>query len=102
MSSRDQASHQPETGTKKTPTHPSSELGAKPTIGNVRNTKGQHERKVGAMNEQRQRLIDEAAQRFAEALAESYEMTADPVSAQQFQTELTQNFCNAVIEKLRA
>jgi hypothetical protein len=32
MSSRDQASHQPETGTKKTPTHPSSELGAKESL----------------------------------------------------------------------
>jgi hypothetical protein len=52
------------------------------------------------MNEQQQQLIDEAAQKLAEALAGSYAVTPDPTSAQLLQTEMTQHFCKAMIDKL--
>ena len=47
--------------------------------------------------------VNEAAQRFAEAVRESYQTVADrAVSAQQLNAELTQNFFNSVINNLRS
>ena len=54
------------------------------------------------MDQQQQRQINEAAERFAEAVMESYRTVADrTVSAQQLNAELTQNFFNSVISNLR-
>ncbi len=52
--------------------------------------------------EQQQRQINEAAEKFADAVRESYQAVADrTVSAQQLNAELTQNFFNSVINNLR-
>ena len=54
------------------------------------------------MTEQQQQRINEAAQRFTEALLESYRAAADrTVSAQELNAQLTQQFFNAVMENLR-
>ena len=54
------------------------------------------------MDEQQQRQIDVAAEKFADALKESYQAVAGHVvSTQQVNTELTQNFFNSVIDSLR-
>ena len=55
------------------------------------------------MNERQQRQIDEAAQKFAEAVRESFQAVAErSVLAQQLNAELTQSFFNSVIENLRS
>ncbi len=54
------------------------------------------------MDEQQQRQINAAAEKFADALKESYQAVAGhAVSTQQLNTELTQNFFNSVIDSLR-
>ena len=54
------------------------------------------------MAEQHQRRINEAAQRFAEALLESYRTSTDrTVSAQELNARLTQQFFDAVMDNLR-
>ncbi len=54
------------------------------------------------MDESQQRQIDEAAGKFAQAIADSYRAVAERgVSAQQLNAELTQRFFNGVIENLR-
>ncbi len=53
------------------------------------------------MDEQQAQKVNEAAQKFAEALAESYRNLSDrSVSAQALNAELTQSFFNAVIGNL--
>ncbi len=55
------------------------------------------------MEDQQTRRINEAAQRFAEALTESYRAVTDyAVTAQQINAELTRNFFGGVIDNLRA
>ena len=55
------------------------------------------------MDEQQQQQINAAAEKFADALKESYQAVAGhAVSTQQLNTELTQNFFNSVINNLRA
>ena len=55
------------------------------------------------MDDRQQRRVDEAAEKFAEAIRESFQAVSDrTVSAQQLNAELTQNFFNSVIENLRA
>jgi hypothetical protein len=55
------------------------------------------------MDQQQQQQVNEAAEKFAEAVRESYRAVADrAVSAQQLNAELTQNFFNGVINNLRA
>jgi predicted RNase H-like nuclease (RuvC/YqgF family) len=54
------------------------------------------------VNQQQQQQIDEAAQKFAEVLMKSPRTTSDLVSAQQLNAKLTQQFCKAVIDKLRS
>ena len=55
------------------------------------------------MDQQQQQQVNEAAEKFAEAVRESYQTVADrAVSAQQLNAELTQNFFNSVINNLRA
>lgn len=52
--------------------------------------------------EQQQRQINEAAEKFADAVRESYQAVSDrTVSAQELNAELTQNFFNSVINNLR-
>ncbi len=52
--------------------------------------------------DQQQRQINEAAEKFADAVRESYRAVADrTVSAQELNAELTQNFFNSVINNLR-
>ncbi len=55
------------------------------------------------MREQRAQKINEAAQRFIEALAASYEEFSGPhpVSARRLNAELTMDFFDAVIDNLR-
>jgi hypothetical protein len=54
------------------------------------------------MTEQQQRQINEAAEKFAEAIKGSYQALADrSVSAQELNAQLTQNFFNGVINNLR-
>jgi hypothetical protein len=54
------------------------------------------------MDEQQQRQVNEAAEKFADALRESYRAVADrTVSAQELNAQLTQEFFNGVINNLR-
>ncbi len=49
-----------------------------------------------------QRQVNEAAEKFADALKESYQAVADrSVSAQELNAQLTQEFFNGVINNLR-
>ena len=58
---------------------------------------------VRAVDDRQQRQVNEAAEKFAEAIRESFEAVAERgVSAQQLNAELTQNFFNSVIDNLRA
>ena len=55
------------------------------------------------MDEQQQRQINEAAEKFANAVKDSYRAVADrTVSAQELNAELTQQFFNSVINNLQA
>ena len=55
------------------------------------------------MDQQQQNQINEAAERFAQAVRDSYRTVADrAVSAQELNAELTQNFFNSVINNLQA
>jgi hypothetical protein len=54
------------------------------------------------MNDQQGRRLDEAAEKFADAIKESYQAIADrSVSAQDLNAQLTQEFFNGVINNLR-
>ena len=54
------------------------------------------------MDERQQRQVNEAAEKFAEAIKESYQALADrSVSAQELNAQLTQEFFNSVINSLR-
>ncbi len=54
------------------------------------------------MDERQQRQVNEAAEKFAEAVKESYQALADrSVSAQELNAKLTQEFFNGVINNLR-
>ena len=54
------------------------------------------------MDERQQKQVNEAAEKFAEAIKESYQALADRyVSAQELNAQLTQDFFNGVINNLR-
>jgi hypothetical protein len=54
------------------------------------------------MDERQQQQVNEAAEKFAEAIKESYQALADrSVSAQELNAQLTQDFFNGVINNLR-
>jgi hypothetical protein len=54
------------------------------------------------MDERQQRQVNEAAEKFAGAIKESYQALADrSVSAQELNATLTQEFFNGVINNLR-
>ena len=54
------------------------------------------------MEERQQEQVNEAAEKFAEAIKESYQALADrSVSAQELNAQLTQDFFNGVINNLR-
>jgi len=54
------------------------------------------------VDQNQQRQVNEAAEKFAEALKESYQSIADrSVSAQELNTQLTHEFFNGVINNLR-
>ncbi len=54
------------------------------------------------MDQQQQNQINEAAEKFADAITESYRTVADrAVSAQELNAELTQQFFNGVINNLQ-
>jgi hypothetical protein len=59
--------------------------------------------KVGdIMDEKQQNQVNEAAEKFADALKQSYQSLADrSVSAQELNAQLTQNFFNGVTNNLR-
>jgi hypothetical protein len=55
------------------------------------------------LDDSKQRKVNEAAEKFAAAIRESFEAVAERgVSAQQLNAELTQSFFNSVIDNLRA
>jgi len=61
------------------------------------------ERSASAMDDQQQQRVNEAAERFAEALRESYQTVAERgESAQQLNAEMTQQFFNTVINHLQS
>ena len=54
------------------------------------------------MDERQQKQVNEAAEKFADAIKESYQALADrSVSAQDLNAQLTQQFFNGVINNLR-
>lgn len=54
------------------------------------------------MDERQQKQVNEAAEKFADAIKESYQAIADhSVSAQELNAQLTQEFFNGVINNLR-
>ena len=54
------------------------------------------------MDEKQQNQVNEAAEKFADALKQSYQSLADrSVSAQELNAQLTQNFFNGVTNNLR-
>jgi len=54
------------------------------------------------MDEKQQKQVNEAAEKFADALKQSYQSLADrSVSAQELNAQLTQDFFNGVIKNLR-
>jgi hypothetical protein len=54
------------------------------------------------MDEQQQQQVNEAAEKFADAIKESYQALAERgVSAQELNAQLTQEFFNGVINNLR-
>jgi paraquat-inducible protein B len=55
------------------------------------------------MDERQQQQINEAAEKFADAIKESYQALAERgLSAQEVNAQLTQNFFNSVINNLRS
>jgi hypothetical protein len=59
-------------------------------------------RGFGLLDDRQQRQVNEAAEKFAAAIRESFEAVAERgVSAQQLNAELTQSFFNSVIDNLR-
>lgn len=58
---------------------------------------------MSSVDERQQKQINEAAEKFAEALKESYQAMAErSVSAQEINARLTRDFFNNVVENLRA
>jgi hypothetical protein len=58
---------------------------------------------LGILDDRQQRQVNEAAEKFAAAIRESFEAVAERgVSAQQLNAELTQSFFNSVIDNLQA
>ena len=54
------------------------------------------------MDQKQQKQVNEAAEKFADAIKESYQAVADRgVSAQELNAQLTQDFFNRVINNLR-
>jgi hypothetical protein len=54
------------------------------------------------MDQEQQKQVNEAAEKFADAIKESYQALADrSVSAQELNAQLTQDFFNGVINNLR-
>ena len=54
------------------------------------------------MDQKQQKQVNEAAEKFAAAIKDSYQAVADRnVSAQELNAQLTQEFFNGVIENLR-
>src|ERR671927_619654 len=54
------------------------------------------------MDERQQKQVNEAAEKFAEAIKESYQaLAARGVSAQELNAQLTQEFFNGVINNLK-
>src|SRR3712207_9094015 len=63
---------------------------------------GRKGKRIDAMDEKQQKQVNEAAEKFAEAIKESYQALADrSVSAQEVNAQLTQDFFNGVINNLR-
>jgi hypothetical protein len=58
---------------------------------------------LGAMDYRQQRQVNEAAEKFAEAIRESFQAVAERGAlAHQLNAELTQSFFNSVIDNLQA
>jgi aromatic ring-opening dioxygenase LigB subunit len=65
--------------------------------------KKKQQKGFGILEDRQQRQVNEAAEKFAAAIRESFEAVAERgVSAQQLNAELTQSFFNNVIDNLRA
>jgi hypothetical protein len=62
----------------------------------------ERDKRTEVMDERQQKQVNEAAEKFAEAIKESYQALADrSVSAQELNAQLTQDFFNGVINNLR-
>jgi hypothetical protein len=60
------------------------------------------EKESEIVHQRQQRQVNEAAEKFADALKESYQSIADrTVSAQELNAQLTQDFFNGVVNNLR-
>jgi aromatic ring-opening dioxygenase LigB subunit len=63
---------------------------------------GRKGKRIDAMDTKQQKQVNEAAERFAEAIKETYQALADrSVSAQEINAQLTQELFNGVINNLR-
>ncbi len=57
---------------------------------------------MARMDQNQQKMVNEAAEKFAGAIKESYQALADrSVSAQELKAQLTQEFFNGVIDNLK-
>ncbi len=62
----------------------------------------QKKESMNSMDQKQQKQVNEAAEKFAGAIKESYQALADrSVSAQELNSQLTQEFFNGVINNLR-
>jgi polyhydroxyalkanoate synthesis regulator phasin len=71
-------------------------------VQNFSQASGSRRGRPEVVDERQQRQVNEAAEKFASAIKESYQALADrSVSAQELNAQLTQDFFNGVINNLR-
>jgi hypothetical protein len=74
-----------------------------PLVGYTQLSEGEEERRVSVLGQRQQQQVNQAAEKFTDALIESYQtVTERTVTAQERNVELTQQFFNAVLNNLRA
>jgi 16S rRNA G527 N7-methylase RsmG len=74
-----------------------------PFVGYTQLSEGEEGRRVSVLGQRQQQQVNQAAEKFTDALIESYQtMTERAIAAQERNVELTQQFFNAVLNNLRA
>jgi hypothetical protein len=74
-----------------------------PFVGYTQLSEGEEERRVSVLGQRQQQQVNQAAEKFTDALIGSYQtVTERTVTAQERNVELTQQFFNAVLNNLRA